>query len=79
VKLPSLPILSDLDGTLIDSKASVIAAFQWWVESRGLPGDTAARIPFGRTSTDAASVLAPHLDCVAEGAFLDEWQERNTQ
>ena len=39
----------------------MVAAFRWWAESKGLPADTASRIPFGRTSTDAAAVLAPHL------------------
>ena len=78
MKLPPLPILSDLDGTLIDSKASVVAAFRWWAESKGLPADTASRIPFGRTSTDAAAVLAPHLDHIKEGALLDQRQEQDT-
>lgn len=71
-------ILSDLDGTLIDSKASVVAAFRWWAHLRGLANDTADRIPHGRTSTDAASVLAPHLDAVTEGAVLDERQRLDT-
>ena len=76
---PPLPILSDLDGTLIDSKASVVAAFRWWAESKGLPADTVSRIPFGRTSTDAAARLsAPHLDHIKEGALLDQRQEQDT-
>lgn len=79
MKLPPVAILSDLDGTLIDSKASVVAAFRWWTEMRGLPEDTVSRIPFGRTSTDAAAVLAPALDCVEEGALLDERQAQDTQ
>ena len=78
MKLPTVAILSDLDGTLIDSKASVIAAFRWWANLRGLPSDTVRRIPFGRTSTDAAAVLARHLDCVTEGGLLDRRQEEDT-
>lgn len=78
MKLPAVAILSDLDGTLIDSKASVVAAFRWWAELRGLPDGIASRIPFGRTSTDAAAVLAPHLDCAAEGELLDRRQEEHT-
>ena len=78
MKLSSVPILSDLDGTLIDSKASVVSAFKWWAELRGLPEDSVSKIPFGRTSTDAAAVLAPHLDCVEEGRLLDERQEMDT-
>ena len=31
-----LAILSDLDGTLIDSTASTVAAYRWWAELRAL-------------------------------------------
>ena len=79
MKLPPVPILSDLDGTLIDSTASVVSAFRWWGSLRSLPEDIVTRIPFGRTSTDAAAVLAPHLDCIEEGKLLDERQARNTE
>lgn len=79
MNLPPVPILSDLDGTLIDSKASVVAAFQWWAKLRGLPENIVARIPFGRTSADAAAVLAPYLDCIEEGRLLDERQEKDTK
>jgi mannitol-1-/sugar-/sorbitol-6-phosphatase len=74
-----IAILSDLDGTLIDSKASVIRAFEWWAELRHLPPGVADRVPHGRTSTAAASVLAPHLDAEAEGAILDERQRVDTE
>lgn len=79
VKLPPIPILSDLDGTLIDSKPSVVAAFRWWAQLRSLPEDTADRIPFGRTSTDAAALLAPHLDSVEEGRLLEARQAECTE
>lgn len=78
MNLPPVPILSDLDGTLINSKASVVSAFKWWAKLRGLPEDTVTKIPFGRTSTDAAAILAPHLDCSEEGRLLDKRQEENT-
>ena len=73
-----LAILSDLDGTLIDSKASVLRAFRWWADLRGLDSAVADRIPHGRTSTDAAAVLAPHLDPIVEGALLDDCQQHDT-
>jgi sugar-phosphatase len=72
-------VLSDLDGTLIDSKASVIRAFEWWADLRGLGPGIANRIPHGRTSTAAAAVLAPHLEAVAEGALLDDRQAHDTE
>jgi sugar-phosphatase len=79
MRLPQIPILADLDGTLIDSKASVVAAFRWWAELRGLSTEVANRIPFGRTSTDAAAVLAPHLNPVDEGRLLDGRQAEDTE
>ena len=75
---PAFAILSDLDGTLVDSKASVDAAYRWWAELRGLPADTVDRVPHGRTSADAAAVLAPHLDAGEEGALLDRRQTDDT-
>lgn len=78
MRLPNVPILSDLDGTLINSEQSVIAAFRWWVELRGLSMDVLNNIPFGRTSTDAAAVLAPHLDPIIEGRLLDDRQAQET-
>jgi mannitol-1-/sugar-/sorbitol-6-phosphatase len=75
---PTVAVLSDLDGTLIDSKASVVEAFRWWAELRRLDPTVVDRIPFGRTSTDAAAVLAPQLDATAEGALLDARQQDDT-
>jgi mannitol-1-/sugar-/sorbitol-6-phosphatase len=75
----SIAILSDLDGTLIDSKASVIRAFEWWADLRRLPLSVADRLPHGRTSTAAAAVLAPHLDAATEGAILDDRQRDDTE
>jgi sugar-phosphatase len=74
----SVAILSDLDGTLIDSRASLVRAFEWWAQARGLPpiGD---RLPFGRSSADAVRILAPHLDAESEGAVLDRRQAQDTE
>jgi mannitol-1-/sugar-/sorbitol-6-phosphatase len=79
MELPDLPILTDLDGTLIDSTRSVVSAFRWWAEQRGLPADIVDRLPFGRTSADAAAMLAPQLDPAHEGALLDDRQAQDTE
>ncbi len=71
--------MSDLDGTLIDSKASVVRAFEWWADLRHLAPGVAERLPHGRTSTAAAAELAPHLDAAVEGAILDERQRVDTE
>jgi sugar-phosphatase len=71
--------LSDLDGTLIDSKASVVRAFEWWADLRHLAPGVAERLPHGRASAAAAAELAPHLDAAVEGAILDERQRVDTE
>jgi sugar-phosphatase len=73
-----LAILSDLDGTLIDSTASTVAAYLWWAELRGLSPSVLDRIPFGRTSADAAADLAPQLNAEVEGRLLDDRQAEDT-
>ncbi len=73
-----LAILSDLDGTLIDSTASTVAAYRWWAELRGLSPSVIDRIPFGRTSADAAAELAGHLNAEVEGRLLDARQAEDT-
>jgi sugar-phosphatase len=77
-KLTDIPILSDLDGTLIDSKESVVSAFLWWAALRGLSPEIVHRIRYGRTSTDVAAELAPHLEPAVEGRLLDDRQAEDT-
>jgi len=78
-KLPErLAVLSDLDGTLIDSRASAEAAFRWWVEQHGLGEDVLANFPFGRKSTELVAELAPALDAEHEGEVLERRQAQNT-
>lgn len=77
--VPPVPILSDLDGTLIDSTTSIISVVRWWAQLRHLPPTIVDRIPYGRTSTDAAAMLAPHLDAVEEGILLDDRQASHTE
>ncbi|MGD0196737.1 MAG: HAD-IA family hydrolase [Solirubrobacteraceae bacterium] len=78
-RLPErLAVLADLDGTLIDSRASAAKAFRWWARLRGLPDGTAETFPFGRTSTEVAALLAPELDPAAEGELLELRQAQDT-
>jgi beta-phosphoglucomutase-like phosphatase (HAD superfamily) len=74
-----LAILTDLDGTLVDSRASAEAAFRWWVEYRGLGEEALANFPFGRKSTELVADLAPELDAEREGALLERRRCRARQ
>jgi sugar-phosphatase len=78
-KLPErLAVLSDLDGTLIDSRDSAEAAFRWWVGYRELGEGTLANFPFGRKSSELVADLAPALDADEEGELLERRQAENT-
>ena len=78
-KLPEhLAVLSDLDGTLIDSRASAEIAFRWWVESRGLGAELLENFPFGRKSSELIADLAPQLDHEEEGELLEKRQAEHT-
>lgn len=63
-------LLFDLDGTLIDSIASVDRAWSWWAQSHGMdPAKVLKRI-HGRRSIDSVALLLPGCDAVAEDAKL---------
>jgi sugar-phosphatase len=67
-------ILSDLDGVLVDSTASVERAWRGWAEADGIPfGDLAPRI-HGVPSRQTIAAFAPQLDAAQESRRLDAAQ-----
>jgi phosphoglycolate phosphatase-like HAD superfamily hydrolase len=52
-------VLSDLDGVLVDSHASIVRAWRWWTDRRGLGDGAAAAIPQGRPSGEVIAALDP--------------------
>jgi sugar-phosphatase len=67
-------ILSDLDGVLVDSTASVERAWRGWAEANGIPfGDLAPRI-HGVPSRQTIAAFAPQLDAAQESRRLDAAQ-----
>lgn len=65
-------ILSDLDGTLIDSEHCVDYAWQVWAESRNLDVEYIMANAHGRRTVDSVRLLTPHLDLDTEVAYLEE-------
>jgi mannitol-1-/sugar-/sorbitol-6-phosphatase len=63
-------LLFDLDGTLISSIAAVDRAWSAWAVSRGFDPIVVLPKIHGRRSIDSVRALAPHLDAVAEDAWL---------
>jgi sugar-phosphatase len=64
-------ILSDLDGTLVDSTPAVLRVWQGWMRDRGLPPVPAEEHPHGIPAHSVVATLAPHLDADAEAAELE--------
>ncbi len=64
-------ILSDLDGTLIDSTPAVLRVWASWRRDRGLPAHDAGAHPHGVPAKQVVMAIAPHLDADAEAAELE--------
>lgn len=64
-------ILSDLDGTLVDSTDAVLRVWQGWMRDRGLPVLPAEEHPHGIPARSIVADLAPHLDPGAEALELE--------
>ncbi|HEX2103791.1 MAG TPA: HAD-IA family hydrolase [Solirubrobacteraceae bacterium] len=71
-------VLSDLDGVLVDSRASIMRAWRWWAARRGLGDGTADAVPQGRPSGDVIASLAPGADVAAESRAIDRFQAADT-
>jgi mannitol-1-/sugar-/sorbitol-6-phosphatase len=65
-------ILFDLDGTLIDSKASIEAAARVWCAEHDLDFNDFVQKGHGRRSIDCIRLFMPHLDAFLETEKLEE-------
>ena len=64
-------ILSDLDGVLVDSHASIMRAWRWWGAEHGVESAAIEGVQHGRPSGEIIAVLAPGLDAAAESRAID--------
>lgn len=64
-------ILSDLDGVLVDSHASIMRAWRWWGAEHGLESEAIEGVQHGRPSGEVIAALAPNLDAAAESGAID--------
>jgi sugar-phosphatase len=67
-------VLSDLDGVLVDSHASVMRAWRWWADGHGIERDPDEWVEHGRPSGSVIGELRPDLDEHAEAAAIDARQ-----
>jgi len=64
-------ILSDLDGVLVDSHASIMRAWRWWGAQHGVEAEAIEGVQHGRPSGEIIALLKPGLDAAAQSRAID--------
>jgi sugar-phosphatase len=72
-------VLADLDGTLVDSHASIVRAWRWWAARHDVDPAAIERIMLGRPSGDVIAEVAPQLDAAAESAIVDAYEAQDCE
>jgi len=72
------PLLFDLDGTLVDSRAVVERHWGRFAERHGIDVGAVLAVAHGVRSSDVIRLVAPNLDAAAEAALLDAEEEVDT-
>ena len=70
----ALALLCDLDGTLVDSRPEVNAAWRAFAALHGLDVDAVLAATFAGPSREVVRTVAPWLDAEAEAARVERWQ-----
>ena len=72
-------VLSDLDGVLVDSHASIMRAWRWWGARHGIEHAAIEAVQHGRPSGEVIAKLVPGADAVAESEAVDLRQANDTE
>jgi len=72
IKLTCRAVLSDLDGTLIDSAKCVDYAWEAWALKHDLDIEWIKKSAHGMRTADSLKLLVPHLDLAAEMQNLED-------
>lgn len=72
-------ILFDLDGVLVDSRATVEHVWRQWAARGGLDPAPFLRVALGRRTSETLREAAPDLDIAAATAELDALEERTIE
>lgn len=64
-------VLSDLDGVLVDSQASIMRAWRRWGREHGVEREAIDEVRLGRPTSEIVAALTPQLDVAAEARALD--------
>jgi sugar-phosphatase len=66
-----IAVLSDLDGVLVDSQASIMRAWRRWGARHGVECEAIEMVRHGHPTAAIVAALAPGLDAGVEGRALD--------
>jgi len=72
-------LLFDMDGTLIDSNEASEAIWQRWAMAHQVPIERIRAVHHGRRPEETITIVAPHLDAIAEAGALYREQEDFTR
>jgi mannitol-1-/sugar-/sorbitol-6-phosphatase len=64
-------VLSDLDGVLVDSHASIMRAWRRWGRAHGVEREAIDAVRHGSPTSEIVAALTPGLDVSAEARALD--------
>jgi sugar-phosphatase len=67
-------VLFDCDGVLVDSDASVLAAWSRWARELGLEPDAVTAVVHGRRSADTVAALIDEPGRAAAAALIDRYE-----
>lgn len=72
MKITCRAILSDLDGTLVDSACCVDSAWETWARGHNLDVEWIKKSAHGMRTADSLKLLTPHLDLKTEMISLED-------
>jgi len=71
-------VLSDLDGVLVDSHASIVRAWRRWGRAHGVEREAIDAVRHGSPTNKIVGALAPQLDVAAEARALARARAEDT-
>src|SRR5580765_1184882 len=72
-------VLCDMDGTLVDSTASVERQWRRWAARHGLDSEPILKVAHGRRALETMREMAPHLASDADATRFDEEEAQDRE
>jgi len=71
-------VIFDLDGTLVDTTATIFLHWSRWAARHGLDIHSIMECSHGLRSLEAVKLVAPHLDAATEAAYMEAQEAGDT-